>query len=64
MIEDKLTTTPGFKAPDLEERYLRYGKKLELEEEIKTVKKYLKSSEDVIMKQELKSMKRVLRRYL
>lgn len=62
MIEDKLNTTSGFKSPDMEERYENYKKKLEFEEEIKVIRKYLKSSEEVIMKHELKSMKRVLRR--
>jgi ATP-dependent RNA helicase DOB1 len=62
MIEDKLATTSGFKAPDIQQRYDLYKKKRDLDAEIKATKKQMKISEDVILKQELKGMKRVLRR--
>ena len=62
MIEDKLNHTNGFKGGNMKERYEQYQHKIQLDDEIKSIRKFLKQSEDVIMKHELKCMKRVLRR--
>jgi len=61
-LEDKLFTTPAFKAEDLMIRYQLYCRKMSIESELKTIKKHIKNGESVILKSELKSMKRVLRR--
>jgi len=47
---------------ELEEKYAAYDRRVKIENEIKGLKKQLKSSGDVILKEDLKSMKRVLRR--
>jgi ATP-dependent RNA helicase DOB1 len=46
----------------IQERYARYMKKMEAENEIKLLRKQIKSSEGIVPKEQLKCMKRVLRR--
>lgn len=62
MLEDKLHSNEAFKSAELQQRYENFLRKLEIEEEIKLLKKKVKESDDVILKQDLKAMKRVLRR--
>lgn len=41
-LEDQLLTNPAFKAPDLQQRYVEYHKKRQIETEIKAIRKQLK----------------------
>lgn len=62
MLEDRLNSNPAFKEPSLEQRYALYVKKMDAENEIKLLRKQIKSSEGIVLKDQLKCMKRVLRR--
>eukprot|EP00002_Diphylleia_rotans_P027081 TRINITY_DN541_c0_g1_i1.p1 TRINITY_DN541_c0_g1~~TRINITY_DN541_c0_g1_i1.p1 ORF type:complete len:1028 (-),score=254.82 TRINITY_DN541_c0_g1_i1:2032-5115(-) len=61
-LESRITSNPDFKAQDIQARMLDYERKVQLETQIKTLKKEIRSSNYVILKDELKAMKRVLRR--
>lgn len=69
MLTDKLTTIyeqyiSKYSDINLEEQFHHYCEKMNIENEIKILKKYLKQNNDVILKHELKCMKRVLRRFI
>ena len=61
-LEDKLLTRKEFKREDIIELCSEYEKKLEIESEIKEIKKNIRDVDQVIMKDELRGMKKTLRR--
>jgi len=61
-IEDRLHSNPKFASETIKELYAAYSRKMEIESELKALKKHVKQSESIILQYELKCMKRVLRR--
>eukprot|EP01117_Protostelium_nocturnum_P003496 TRINITY_DN1455_c0_g2_i3.p1 TRINITY_DN1455_c0_g2~~TRINITY_DN1455_c0_g2_i3.p1 ORF type:complete len:827 (-),score=291.98 TRINITY_DN1455_c0_g2_i3:46-2526(-) len=62
MVEDRIKNSSARKDKQIKEKYQLFEQKVQLDSQIKKLKRDMKGSEDVILKQDLKSMKRVLRR--
>ncbi|KAL6058327.1 Exosome RNA helicase MTR4 [Balamuthia mandrillaris] len=61
-LENRLQANAAFKSPEMSERYTLYTQKIELEAEIRSLRKFIQQSQDVVLKDKLVQMKRVLRR--
>lgn len=62
-LESRLYSNKLYKEDDgLEEKFKLYDRKVQLETEIKNIKKQLRSAGDIILKDDLKGMKKVLRK--
>eukprot|EP01027_Heterolobosea_sp_BB2_P015582 GEZU01022297.1.p1 GENE.GEZU01022297.1~~GEZU01022297.1.p1 ORF type:complete len:800 (-),score=347.82 GEZU01022297.1:147-2546(-) len=61
-LENKLKEHPLRKAKDIEDLYAAYDKKKRIDDEIKQLKKAIRSTGQLILKDQLKAMMRVLRR--
>eukprot|EP01116_Phalansterium_solitarium_P015269 TRINITY_DN3360_c0_g2_i1.p1 TRINITY_DN3360_c0_g2~~TRINITY_DN3360_c0_g2_i1.p1 ORF type:complete len:1056 (+),score=481.56 TRINITY_DN3360_c0_g2_i1:1954-5121(+) len=62
-VEEKvLQAAAGFSSAETQAYYAAYQRRLEIDLEVKTLRKQLKENENVILKGELKARKRVLRR--
>lgn len=62
VLEDKLKNHPLTDSPELPTLYELYAKKVNIQTEIKNIKKQIQKSEDILQMEELKARKRVLRR--
>jgi len=61
-LESRFISTAGFKESDIEQRVESLAKKNDIEKEIKSIKKQIRSGDEVILKDDLRSMKRILGR--
>ena len=61
-LEDRMNSSKEFQDPSITEKYELYKKKVQLENEVRNLKKQVKNGENVVLRNELKCMKRVLRR--
>ena len=61
-LESKLRKMPVHKSKNIDEKMIEMKRKMEMQVELKELKKTLRQSETLALKDELKAMKRVLRR--
>eukprot|EP01133_Synstelium_polycarpum_P000193 gene193-231_t len=61
-LESRLVGTAGFSENDIDSRTEQLHKKLDIDKEVKTLKKQIRSGDEIILKDDLRAMKRILKR--